>query len=51
MHQHQNNHFQTSFEHFSVVRYLLKWTALTLPVAIAVGSVIALLEVNTKHFK
>ncbi|HET8572797.1 MAG TPA: voltage-gated chloride channel family protein [Edaphocola sp.] len=41
MHRHKSNYFHTSFEQLSVVSYLLKWTVLTLPVAIVVGSAIA----------
>lgn len=33
---------KTSFEHFFIVSYLLKWTALVLPVSVAVGSLVAL---------
>lgn len=33
---------RTSFEHFSIVSYLVKWTLLTLPVSIFVGSLVAL---------
>lgn len=29
-------------EHLSIIRYLIKWTALTLPVGLAVGSMVAL---------
>jgi H+/Cl- antiporter ClcA len=31
-----------SFEHFGIVKYLLKWTVLTAPIAIFIGSVVAL---------
>jgi H+/Cl- antiporter ClcA len=33
---------KTSFEHFFIVSYLFKWTVLTLPVSVTVGSLVAL---------
>lgn len=33
---------KTSFEHFFIVSYLFKWTCLVLPVALTVGSLVAL---------
>jgi len=33
---------RTSFEHFSIVSHLLKWTILVIPVAVFVGSLVAL---------
>lgn len=33
---------KTSFEHFFIVSYLFKWTCLVIPVALTVGSLVAL---------
>src|SRR6218665_2161921 len=33
---------RTSFEHIFIISYLVKWTALVLPVSITVGSLVAL---------
>lgn len=36
------NKFKTSFEFIAVIRHLLKWTALVIPVSLIVGSLVAL---------
>lgn len=39
--KHKKRRLRTSFEHIFITSYLLKWTILTIPMSVAVGSVIA----------